>query len=183
MNKPQDDSDYQPTTASSDRMLMIVYRELKDLAAIRLEKEPPGQTLQPTALVHEAYLRLVDASQKSEWDTPGHFFAAAAEAMRRILVERARAKKRQKRGGGRRKLPLEQNQSVSFDRHEEVLEIHDALSKLQVYDAQAAQLVKLRYFAGLGHQESAAAMGISRRKADRLWVIARAWLYDAINHS
>ena len=170
-------------SGSSERMLAIVYHELKELAATKLGKEPAGQTLQPTALVHEAYMRLVDSSKPHNWDTPGHFFAAAAEAMRRILVERARAKKRQKRGGGRHRIPLDHNERIAFDHQEEILAIHDALEELQSHDRQAAQLVKLRYFAGLGHQESAAAMGISRRTADRLWVIARAWLYNEINES
>ena len=164
-------------------MFSIVYRELRDLAAAKLAKEPLGQTLQPTALVHEAYVRIIDAPQSQEWDNPGHFFAAAAESMRRILVERARAKRRQKRGGGRHRIPLDDIKPVSLDRHEELLAIHDALAELQSHDQQAAQLVKLRYFAGLSHQEAAAAMGIGRRTADRLWVVARAWLFNAINQS
>ena len=112
---------------------------------------------------------------------PGHFFAAAAEAMRRILVERARAKQSKKRGGGRRKISFERFEPATFDSSTEVLAVHEALDELHQHDPQAAELVKLRFFAGLGHQESAAALGISRRVADRLWVVARAWLFARIN--
>ncbi len=169
--------------ADSHELLQVVYAELRELAAARLDKERTGQTLQPTALVHEAYIRLVNQSRKQQWDSPAHFFGAAAEAMRRILVERARAKQSKKRGGNRRKISLENFEPASFDASEEILAVHEALDELQEHDRQAAELVKLRFFAGLGHQESAVALGISRRAADRLWVVARAWLFGRITDS
>ena len=158
----------------------LVYDELRKLAAIKLGNEVPNQTLQPTALVHEAFLRLVDTKERQHWDSPGHFFSAAAEAMRRILVDRARAKQCKKRGGDRARVSLEHFSPASVDRDDEIIAVHDALKQLQDHDAQAAELVKLRYFAGLNHQKAAAMLGISRRQADRLWAIARAWLFREI---
>ncbi len=158
------------------QLLPLVYDELRKLAAHRLAREKPGQSLQPTALVHEAYVRLVDTNQVQQWNSKGHFFAASAEAMRRILVESARQKATQKRGGDARRLDLDQIALVEDDRSDDLLALDEAIEELGSHDAQAAQLVKLRFFAGLTHQDAADAMGIGRRAADRLWVLARAWL-------
>jgi RNA polymerase sigma factor (TIGR02999 family) len=165
---------------ASAELLPLVYGELRKLAARKLAQEKPGQTLQSTALVHEAYLRLVDGSSDGNWDDRGHFFAAAAEAMRRILVDRAREKATVKRGGKLRRINFDHLETASDERMDELLEVNDALTELEQHDPQAAQLVKLRYFVGLSHQEAAAALGISRRAADRLWLLARAWLYRRI---
>jgi RNA polymerase sigma factor (TIGR02999 family) len=166
---------------AAEQLLPLVYDELRRLAAARLAQEAPGQTLQPTALVHEAYLRLVGAEQAQQWDGKGHFFAACAEAMRRILVERARHKGTQKRGGGQRRLDLEQLSLADEGRADELLALDEALAELERHDASAAGLVKLRYFAGLSHQQAAEALGVGRRAADRLWALARAWLYQRLS--
>jgi RNA polymerase sigma factor (TIGR02999 family) len=166
--------------SAAAELLPLVYDELRQLAAQKLAHEKPGQTLDATALVHEAYLRLVDTAQAQQWNSRGHFFAAAAEAMRRILVERARHKAAHKQGGRAQRLDLDRLEPARDDRAHELLLLDDALGELQRHDAQAAQLVKLRYFAGLGHQEAAAALGIGRRAADRLWALARAWLYQQL---
>src|SRR5262249_40364312 len=142
--------------------------------------EAAGQTLQPTALLHEAYLRLVDEDQAQHWNSRGHFFAAAAEAMRRILVECARSKGRAKRGGGVRRQELQEHFLIAEDRLDELLAVHEALDELERHDAQAAALVKLRFFAGFEHQEAAEVLGLSRRAADRLWLLARTWLYRTL---
>ena len=166
-------------------LLPIVYDELRKLAAQRLARESPGQTLQATALVHEAYLRLVggDAQADPKWDSRGHFFAAAAEAMRRILIDRAREKHAQKRGGARRKLTLDAA-DISIDAvPEEIIELDEALSRLAAEDAVKAELVKLRFFAGLSLKDAARILGISSTTADRYWAYARAWLYQAITSS
>jgi RNA polymerase sigma factor (TIGR02999 family) len=163
------------------QLLPLVYDELRKLAAQKLAQERPGQTLQATALVHEAYLRLVDGDPAQPWDGRGHFFAAAAEAMRRILVENARRKGTRKRGGQARRLDLDYLEPACDDRAHDLLALDEALAELQRHDAQAAELVKLRYFAGLTHQEAAEALGIGRRAADRLWVLARAWLYQQLS--
>lgn len=187
---------------AADELLPLVYDELRKLAAAKLAQEKPGQTLQATALVHEAYLRLVgkpgDSGQRTEsnnlspascppsppyWNSRGHFFAAAAEAMRRIIVDRARARRTLKRGGQGARLDLEELSLADDERSEELLALDEALSLLEKHDAQAACLVKLRFFAGLGHQDAAAALGISRRAADRLWAVARAWLYQQVSDS
>jgi RNA polymerase sigma factor (TIGR02999 family) len=165
---------------AAEQLLPLVYDELRKLAAQKLAQEPSGQTLQPTALVHEAYLRLVDVAQAQRWDSRGHFFAAAAEAMRRILVERARHKATKKRGGKLRRLDFEQISVADDDRADSLLALDEALTDLQEHDPQAVGLVKLRYFAGLTHQEAAEALGIGRRVADRLWALARAWLYQRL---
>jgi RNA polymerase sigma factor (TIGR02999 family) len=165
---------------AAEQLLPLVYEELRRLAAQRLAREKPGQTLQATALVHEAYLRLVGGSAASTWDGRGHFFAAAAEAMRRILVERARARQRVKRGGGDRPQELREDLLVADDRLDELLAVHEALAELERHDAQAAALVKLRFFAGFGHEEAAEMLGVSRRAADRLWLLARTWLFRAL---
>src|SRR6516225_4611563 len=162
-------------------LLPLVYDELRKLAAARLADEKPGQTLQPTALVHEAYLRLVAGEQPQDWDGRGHFFAAAAEAMRRILVESARRKSTAKRGGKLRRIDVEQLSVADGGREAELLALDDALAELERHDPQAAALVKLRYFAGLSHQEAAEALGIGRQAADRLWALARAWLYQRLS--
>jgi RNA polymerase sigma factor (TIGR02999 family) len=165
---------------AAEHLLPLVYDELRQLAADKLARERPGQTLQPTALVHEAYLRLVDGDKAQHWDSRGHFFAAAAEAMRRILVERARSRATLKRGAHARRLDLEQLPLAAEDRSAELLALDEALGDLERHDPQAAGLVKLRYFAGLTHQQAAEALGIGRRAADRLWALARAWLYQRI---
>jgi len=165
---------------AAERLLPLVYDELRRLAAEKMAQEKPGQTLQATALVHEAYIRLVDVEKAQHWDSRRHFFAAAAEAMRRILVERARRKGAAKQGGGCVEVDLDEELAVVDSRAEEVLALDEALEELARHDPEAAQLVKLRFFAGLAHQEAAQAMGIGRREADRLWALARAWLYRKI---
>ena len=166
--------------AASEQLLPLVYGELRKLAAARLAQEKPGQTLQATALVHEAWLRLAGPRGTAQWDNRGHFFAAAAEAMRRILVENARRKKSLKHGGQSARVELETCESGKPDPAFDLLDLDDALSELERHDEAAAQLVKLRYFAGFGHEEAAAAMGMSRREADRLWALARAWLFQRL---
>jgi RNA polymerase sigma factor (TIGR02999 family) len=156
-----------------------VYDELRNLAAARMAGESPDHTLQPTALVHEAYLRLVDVNKPQQWNSRGHFFAAAAEAMRRILVERARCKKSLKRGGDRQRLPLDDVQTTVLA-DEELLALDDALSALAARDPVKAELVKLRYFAGCTFEEAARVLGISVASAERYWAYARAWLHQAI---
>jgi RNA polymerase sigma factor (TIGR02999 family) len=161
-------------------LLPLVYDELRRLAAQKLAQESPGQTLQATALVHEAYLRLVGADEDIHWERRGHFFAAAAEAMRRILVERARHKKRQKHGGGLRRHDTADVDIVAPEPREDLVALDEALSRLETIDADAARVVQLRYFAGLTSAEAAQAMGLSPRTADRLWAYARAWLHRAV---
>jgi RNA polymerase sigma factor (TIGR02999 family) len=162
---------------AAEQLLPLVYDELRKLAAHRLARQTPGQTLQPTALVHEAYLRLVGDPAGGDWDSRGHFFAAAAEAMRRILVESARRKGRLKRGGGRARLDLgAAEQAAVPEVREDLLALDEALTKLAAADPQAARLVELRYFGGLSVAEAARSLGVSPRTADRLWAFARAWL-------
>ena len=170
-----------PTAA--EKLLPLVYDELRELAAVRLGQEKPGQTLQATALVHEAWLRLVRVESPQKWDGRGHFFAAAAEAMRRILVEQARRKKRLKHGGKRQRADAGELHLVAAgdlnlvsDAGDEVLSVHQALDGLAAVDAQAAQVVKLHFFAGLTLEEVASALEISSRTAYRDWAFARAWL-------
>ncbi len=167
-----------PTAA--EQLLPLVYDELRKLAAQKMREEKPGQTLQATALVHEAYIRLVDVEKAQHWNSRGHFFGAAAEAMRRILVERARRKGAAKHGGGCVEVDLDKALASVDTRAHEVVALDEALEELTRHDPEAAELVKLRFFAGLAHQEAAQAMGIGRREADRLWVLARAWLYKRI---
>ena len=164
----------QPNAA--EQLLPLVYHELRKLAVARLAQECPGQTLQATALVHEAYLRLVDVDQAQTWETRGHFFAAAAESMRRILVEAARRKHRLKRGGDRRRLPLDHLELSIAEPDEDLLALDEALEKLEAKHPERAALVKLRYFGGLTGDEAAQALGISPATADRYWTYARAWL-------
>lgn len=156
-------------------LLPLVYDELRRLAAGWLAREAPGQTLQPTALVHEAYLRLVGDADGPNWDGRGHFFAAAAAAMRRILVDHARARRAAKRGGERVRVELPDVPAAAPDA--DLVALDDALTELEVYDPTAAALVKLRYFSGFGHGEAAEALGLTRRQADGVWAVARAWLY------
>jgi RNA polymerase sigma factor (TIGR02999 family) len=162
---------------AAERLLPLVYDELRRLAVEKMAAERPGQTLQATALVHEAYLRLLGGQH---FNSRGHFFAAAAEAMRRILVEQARRKRRVKRGGGARRVELDKLVLADDDRADEMLAVHLALDELERHDAQAAALVKLRFFAGFGHQDAADMLGLGRRAADRLWLLARTWLYRAL---
>lgn len=164
---------------AAEQLLPLVYDELRRLAAQRLAQEKPGQTLQPTALVHEAYLRLVDVDQAQDWNSRGHFFAAAAEAMRRILIDGARRKRRPKHGGDRLRVALDEVRAIAQPR-EDVLALDDALRKLAEQQPAKAELVKLRYFAGLSLEEAAACLGISPATAKRYWAFARAWLYDAL---
>jgi RNA polymerase sigma factor (TIGR02999 family) len=165
---------------AGDQLLPLVYDELRRLAAHRLAQEQPGQTLDATALVHEAYLRLIGSGDEPHWDNRRHFFAAAAEAMRRILVENARRKKRVRHGGalGREELPSDGPAITSPV--EDVVAVDEALDKLAAADPQAAELVKLRYFAGLTIEESAQLLGVSVRKAYTTWAYARAWLFRAL---
>jgi RNA polymerase sigma factor (TIGR02999 family) len=168
-----------PTAA--ELLLPLVYGELRKLAAQRLAQEKPGQTLQATALVHEAYLRLVGAPGASDgWNSRGHFFAAAAEAMRRILVENARRKQGRKHGAGRRRVNLDEAAAVAAQPDDQLLALNDALDQLAWEDPRKARLVELRYFAGLSVQEAADVLGISRATADRYWAYARVWLYSAL---
>ncbi|MCI0379715.1 MAG: ECF-type sigma factor [Gemmataceae bacterium] len=164
----------------ADQLLPLVYDELRRLAAQRLAQEKPGQTLQATALVHEAYLRLVDDEKAQHWNSRGHFFAAAAEAMRRILVDNARRKQSKKRGGDRVRLELDQFAAATSEPSSDVLDIDAALVGLASADPQAAELVKLRYFAGLTVPQAADALGVSPRSADFLWAYARAWLLRSL---
>jgi RNA polymerase sigma factor (TIGR02999 family) len=161
---------------AAEQLLPLVYGELRKLAAQRMTQEAPGQTLQATALVHEAYLRLVDVEKVQHWNSRGHFFAAAAEAMRRILVENARRNRSLKRGGARTREKLDEENLLAPQAPDELLALDDALSQLAVTDAQAAELVKLRYFAGLTVKQAAEALGVAPRTADFLWAFARAWL-------
>src|SRR5437763_10150443 len=166
---------------AAERLLPLVYDELRRLAAQRLAQEKPGQTLQATALVHEAYLRLVDVGQAQHWDSRGHFFAAAAEAMRRILVESARKKKRHRHGGGRRRVDLQEAVSLADSPQDDLLALDEALTRLAAREPAKAELVKLRYFAGLSIDEAADLMHISRSTAKRYWAFARAWLLAEID--
>jgi RNA polymerase sigma factor (TIGR02999 family) len=161
---------------AAGQLLPLIYDELRTLAARRLAQEKPGQTLQATALVHEAYLRLVDAEGRRSWDGRGHFFAAAAEAMRRILIDSARRKQRPKHGGDRYRVDLDDAGDAIAPPVDDLLALDHALEKLASEDRVSADLVKLRYFAGLSIDEAAAALGLSPRTADRRWAYARAWL-------
>ena len=166
---------------AADRLLPLVYEELRKLAADRLRQERPGQTLDATALVHEAYLRLVGDDPAKPWDGRGHFFAAASEAMRRILVNRAREKARLRRGGGRERVDLDLGAIAGEAPDDDLIALDEALGELEIHDPVCARLVALRFFAGLGQGEAAEAMGLPRRTADRHWAYARAWLYDRLN--
>jgi RNA polymerase sigma factor (TIGR02999 family) len=165
---------------AADKLLPLVYDELRKLAAEKMAQEKPGQTLEATGLVHEAYVRLVGPDQNKKWENRGHFFAAAAEAMRRILINRARDKGRQKRGGDRQRLDLERLAVADKASDEEVIAVDDALQRLGEQNPPCAELVKLRFFTGLTMEEAAAALNIAPRTAHRYWVFARAWLYNVL---
>ena len=166
---------------AAEQLLPLVYDELRKLAAWQLAQEQPGQTLQATALVHDAYVRLVDVEKVQQWNSRGHFFAAAAEAMRRILVENVRRKSGPKRGGGRQRVDLEEAISLAEPPSDDVLAIDKALTRLEEIDVTAAKLVKLRYFAGLTMRQAAEALGVSLRDAERNWTYARTWLHRALS--
>ena len=168
---------------AAEELLPLVYNELRKLAAQQLSQEKPGQTLQATALVHEAYLRLVDVDKAQSWDSRGHFLAAAAEAMRRILIDQARRKHSRKRGGGLRRVELDGGALVAAPQEhaaEDLLALEEALQQFESEDPLKARLVKLRYFAGLSLADAAAALGISAATAKRYWVYARSWLYGKV---
>ena len=167
---------------AAEQLLPLVYDELRKLAKLKLAQEKPGQTLQATALVHEAYLRLLDVEKVQAWNSRGHFFAAAAEAMRRILVDQARRKLSLRRGGNLQRRPIEDQEIEVPEPSVDLLAIHEVLERFQDVDATAAQIVKLRYFVGLTIPQVAEALGISTSTADRSWAYARAWLHAALKH-
>ena len=164
-------------------LLPVVYDELRMLAAARMAQEKAGHTLQPTALVHEAYLRLVGGEEPNDWNGRGHFFASAAEAMRRILVESARRKGRVRHGGGRQRVDIDEAVAATGEPSESLLDLDDALTRLEAADPAAAQLVKLRYFAGLSMPDAAAVMGVPLRTAERNWTYARTWLHRELSRT
>ena len=166
--------------SAAEQLLPLVYKELRKLAAAKLSRESPDQTLQATALVHEAYLRLVDTEKAQHWNSRGHFFGAAAEAMRRILVDQARRKQSQKRGGSRERESLEEAEIAAPEPSLDVLAVSEALERFERVDKPAAELVKLRYYAGLTIPQAAEAIGISSTTADRYWAYARAWLHAEV---
>lgn len=166
---------------AAEQLLPLVYEELRQLAAQKLASEKPGQTLQATALVHEAYVRLVDSKRAQSWDSRRHFFAAAAEAMRRILVEKARRRHSVKHGGQRTRVDLDEALVFAEEPREDLLELDALLERLAAADPRAAELVKLRFFAGLTGEQTAEVMDISPRTADLLWSYARAWLFEKLN--
>ena len=168
---------------AASRLLPLVYEELRRLAAQRLAHEAPGQTLQPTALVHEAYLRLVDVPARQDWRSRGHFFGAAAEAMRRILIENARRRSRVKHGGEFHRIGLEDGEIAAPAPGEDLLALDEALERLEAESPEKARLVKLRYFAGLTLEQAAEAMDISRATAARYWTYSRAWLFEALRNA
>lgn len=166
---------------AASQLLPQVYDELRRLAAQKLAREASGQTLQPTALVHEAYLRLVGQGEEQHWDGRGHFFAAAAEAMRRILIDKARRKRRAKHGGGRQRVEFDDATLAEELPFEDLLALDEALTRFAAQEPVKADLVKLRFFAGFSIDEAADLLGISRATAKRYWVYARAWLFNALN--
>ena len=163
--------------SAAEQLLPLVYEELRKLAAARLAQEKPGQTLQATALVHDAYIRLVDVEKAHHWDSRGHFFSAAAEAMRRILIDKARKKLRPKHGGGRKRIDLDVACTLTEEPREDLLALDEVLTKFAAVDPIKAELVKLRYFAGMTVPEAAQTLGISLATAERYWTYARVWLY------
>jgi RNA polymerase sigma factor (TIGR02999 family) len=162
---------------AAEKLLPLVYDELRKLAAVKLAQEKPGQTLQATALVHEAYIRLVDVDQAQHWNSRGHFFVAAAEAIRRILIDHARKKGRPKHGGDRKRVDLDGVCILTDDRADQLMRLEKSLGRLAEEAPEKARLVTLRYFAGLSHEEAAEALGISRATADRYWAYAKVFLY------
>ena len=167
---------------AAGELLPLVYQELRRLAAFRMAKESPGQTLQPTALVHEAWLRLVGSEQQT-WQNRAHFFGAAAEAMRRILIENARRKRALRHGGGQQRFDIEEANVAAGMKDDELLALDEALDKFAVREREKAELVKLRYFAGLSFEEAAEILGVSIPTAKRWWAYARAWLFQEMNES
>jgi RNA polymerase sigma factor (TIGR02999 family) len=165
---------------AAEKLLPLVYDELRKLAAAKMAQEKPGQTLQATALVHEAYIRLVDVDRVQHWDSRGHFFSAAAEAMRRILVNRARDKRRMKRGGDIQRIDLDRIDIAVRMPDEELLKLDEAVERLAAENQECANVVKLRFFAGLSVEEAATALGVSPRTAKRHSAYARAWLFEAL---
>ncbi len=166
---------------AAEQLFPLVYDELRKLAAAKLAQEKPGQTLQATALVHEVYVRLVDVNKAHVWDSRGHFFAAAAEAMRRILINRARDKKRAKRGGECHRVDLDHIKIALDTDDKELIALDDALTQLALEDPEAARLVNLRFYAGLTLRDAAVSLGLSQRTAERQWAYARAWLYSRLS--
>jgi len=166
---------------AAEQLLPLVYDELRKLAAQKMAQENPGLTLEATALVHEAYLRLVDRDEAQSWDSRGHFFAAAAEAMRRILVDSARRRSAQKRGGNHERIHLAEIHQQSPEEQVDLLALDDALKKLEALHPDKAQVIKLRFFAGCTLEETAEILGISRATAERTWAYARAWLFGQLN--
>jgi RNA polymerase sigma factor (TIGR02999 family) len=165
---------------AAEKLLPLVYDELRKLAAVKLAQEKPGQTLQATALVHEAYVRLIGGDDSPQWNSRGHFFGAAAEAMRRILVESARRKQRLRHGGDQRQIDLDSQLQIYREADENLLALDEALERLAAEEPAASTVIKLRYFAGLTIEQTAQAMHISVRTANRHWVYARAWLYKQL---
>ena len=168
--------------SAAEQLLPLVYAELRKVAAHKMANEAPGHTLQATALVHEAWLRLVDSNQRG-WENRAHFFGAAAEAMRRILVDHARRKRSQKRGGQADHEPFEDSAITLAAPPDELLAVHEALDKLAAEDPSAAELVKLRYFVGMTMEEAASALGMAKRTAENLWTYARVWLHREIRRT
>jgi RNA polymerase sigma factor (TIGR02999 family) len=178
---PKVDGIDQGDSKAADELLPLVYAELRRLAVQKMRREGAGLTLQPTALVHEAYLRLVEGQHEQRWNSRGHFFAAAAEAMRRILVENARRKRSLKRGGEFERQELQESDVAAPETPFDLLVLDDALERLDATDAQAAAMVKLRYFSGLTVPQAAEALDVSTRTAERLWTFAKAWLYREVS--
>jgi RNA polymerase sigma factor (TIGR02999 family) len=167
---------------AAEELLPLVYDELRKLAAAKLASEPPGQTLQPTALVHEAWLKLV-GKENPKFAGRAHFFAAAAEAMRRILIDNARRKRAARHGGGQGRVDIDEVEVAAAAKDDELLAVHEALEKLAAHDRQMAELVKLRFFVGLTNQEAADILGVSKPTVERWWAFTRAWLYREIRSS
>jgi RNA polymerase sigma factor (TIGR02999 family) len=165
---------------ATEQLLPLVYAELKRLARKQLSQERPDHSLSPTALVHEAFLRLVDGPRSTSWQSRRHFFGAAGEAMRRILVDSARRRGRLKRGGNLRRVPLDETQIATDTSDQDLLALDEALAKLEAVDAESAELVKLRYFSGLTNDQAAELLGVSPRTAERLWAYARSWLLNEL---
>jgi RNA polymerase sigma factor (TIGR02999 family) len=166
---------------ASEQLLPLIYQELRRLAASMMAQEPAGHTLEATALVHEAYVRLVDSEEELKWSHRGHFFAAAAEAMRRILVDKARRKQRVKHGGEHHRVELDEERPICSVPSDQMVALDEALERFAQEEPEKAQLVKLRFFAGLSIEEAAETLGISRATASRHWTYARAWLHDAVS--
>jgi RNA polymerase sigma factor (TIGR02999 family) len=178
-NMSNPDAGQAATSKSAERLLPLVYEELRKVAARQMANQPPGQTLQATALVHEAWLRLRHSPEQN-WDNQGHFFVAAAEAMRRILVENARRKARLKRGGGQHRVDIDAVQVADTAPEDKVLVIHEALERLQTEDPYTARVVSLKFFGGLTNREVAQTLGVTERTVERDWAFGRSWLYRAI---